>query len=374
MSDVFVIDRTGLDTLFSVLQRRGYELVAPRLRDQAIVYDTIESTADLPEGWTDEHEAGHYRVKRRDDKALFGYVVGPQSWKKYLFPPVQTVFRAHREDHGYGLQEQPPEDAQRAFIGVRSCELHAIQIQDTVFMGGALADSAYGRRRRASFIVAVNCAEARGTCFCVSMNTGPRAESGFDLALTEILEGDNHYFTLEAGSDDGRDVLAELGPAVAEAAHKAAAEKATANAVSQMGRAMDTDGIKDLLYGNLEHSRWADVADRCLSCANCTLVCPTCFCSTVEDVTDLDGGGAERVRRWDSCFNQDFSYIAGGSVRNSTESRYRQWMTHKLASWYDQFGSSGCVGCGRCISWCPVGIDITEEVAAIRADDRRKQP
>jgi formate hydrogenlyase subunit 6/NADH:ubiquinone oxidoreductase subunit I len=142
-----------------------------------------------------------------------------------------------------------------------------------------------------------------------------------------------------------------------------------ANAAAQMGRVMDTSDIKELLYRNYEHPRWDNVAGRCLTCANCTNVCPTCFCTTVEDVTDLTGQQAERRRRWDSCFTMDFSYIHGGSIRASTKSRYRQWMTHKLATWIDQFGTSGCVGCGRCITWCPVGIDITEEVAAIRAGE-----
>jgi ferredoxin len=122
-----------------------------------------------------------------------------------------------------------------------------------------------------------------------------------------------------------------------------------------------------VLKANLEHPRWTEVAKRCLACTNCTLVCPTCFCSTVEDVTDLGGDQIGRERRWDSCFTLEFSYIHGGSVRRDGASRYRQWLTHKLAHWHDQFGSSGCVGCGRCISWCPVGIDITEEVAAIAA-------
>ena len=140
-----------------------------------------------------------------------------------------------------------------------------------------------------------------------------------------------------------------------------------------MGRSLDQEGLKELLYENRNHPRWDDVADRCLSCANCTMVCPTCFCTTVEDSTDLTGDTAERVRRWDSCFTMDFSYIHGGAVRKSVKSRYRQWMTHKLGTWQDQFGSSGCVGCGRCITWCPVGIDITEEVAAMRNEQPDQQ-
>jgi Fe-S-cluster-containing hydrogenase component 2 len=139
-----------------------------------------------------------------------------------------------------------------------------------------------------------------------------------------------------------------------------------AGTIGQVTKHLDTVDIKDLLYRNLEHPRWDEVAARCLSCANCTMVCPTCFCTTVEDTSDLAGRETTHQRRWDSCFTTDFSYISGGSIRQSGKARYRQWMTHKLASWIDQFGTSGCVGCGRCITWCPVSIDITEEASVIR--------
>jgi ferredoxin len=194
------------------------------------------------------------------------------------------------------------------------------------------------------------------------MKTGPRVECGFDLALTELARPEKHEFLIEAGSEAGVEVLAELESAPATPQICAEAEAAVEGAAAQIERRMDTTNIRDLLYQNFEHPRWDNVAQRCLTCANCTMVCPTCFCTTVEDVSDLTGTHAERWRKWDSCFSQSFSYIHGGSVRSSTKSRYRQWMTHKLGSWIDQFGSSGCVGCGRCITWCPVGIDITEEV------------
>ncbi len=198
------------------------------------------------------------------------------------------------------------------------------------------------------------------------MQTGPKAESGFDLALTEILDEQQHYFVVEVGSELGIEILNAVPYREANQDDIERAENVLANTAAQMGRSMDTTDIKNLLYRNLDHPRWENVASRCLSCTNCTMVCPTCFCTTVEDMTDLAGTRAERWRRWDSCFTMDFSYIVGGSVRSSTKARYRQWMTHKLASWIDQFGTSGCVGCGRCITWCPVGIDITEEVRAIR--------
>lgn len=363
------LERADLPCLFEVLQARGYRVVGPTLRDGAIVYDTLGGVADLPAGWTDAQEGGTYRLTRRNDAALFGYAVGPHSWKKFLFLPEERIFRARRREDGFEVLPEEIAAPKLAFLGVRSCEIHAIAIQDKVFIGGPFADRSYQLRRENIFIVAVNCGHAGGTCFCVSMKTGPKATGGFDLALTEILDGERHYFVVESGSDAGAEVLAELPQRPAEESEVAAADATVARAASQMGRTLDTSGIKELLYRNLEHPRWDDVANRCLSCANCTLVCPTCFCSNVEDVTDLTGEHAERWRKWDSCFTVGFSHLAGGDVRPSVRSRYRQWLTHKLGTWLDQFGTSGCVGCGRCITWCPVAIDLTEEVRAIRESE-----
>jgi ferredoxin len=365
-NQIATIDKEGLQALLDVLAKRGYRVVGPTLRDQAIVYDDIKSVEDLPAGWTDQQDGGRYSLIRRSDNALFGYAVGPQSWKKFLYPSIQQLWRARREAGAVKMTPEPDPAERFAFIGVRACELHAIAIQDKVFMNGAMSDTHYRARRENAFLVAVNCGTAGGTCFCVSMNTGPKADGGFDLALTELVEGGKYLFVVEAGSDKGRDVLAALPQHAAAKEDLAAAEAVVAKTAALMGRTMRADDLHDLLLGNLDHPRWDDVAARCMTCANCTMVCPTCFCMTVEDSSDLAGVESSRSRRWDSCFTMDHSYVHGGSVRASAKSRYRQWLTHKLATWIDQFGSSGCVGCGRCITWCPVGIDITEEVAAIR--------
>ncbi len=361
-----VVAREDLQQLLDALADQGYQVLGPRVRDGAIQYDELSSVADLPIGWTDRQDGGHYRLEKRSDEALFGYVVGPSSWKRFLHPPTVTLWRSRRTEEGFELVESPQEHPRYAFFGVRPCELHAIQIQDRVFLQGPYVDPIYRSRRASLFLVAVNCGQAGGTCFCTSMGTGPRARKGFDLALTELLDGERHDFVVEVGSPAGAEVMAQVAHRPATPEDRARVEEIEAETSRQMGRQMETAGLKELLYANLEHPRWEEVAARCLTCANCTMVCPTCFCTTVEDVTDLTGQEAERRRIWDSCFTMEFSYMHGGSVRSSARSRYRQWMTHKLATWQDQFDVIGCVGCGRCITWCPVGIDITQEVAAIR--------
>jgi sulfhydrogenase subunit beta (sulfur reductase) len=366
-STKFAIEPNDLQWIIAKLDSHGYRVIGPTVRDGAIVYDTIAHLDNLPVGWTDRQDAGQYRLEQRADAALFGYAVGPHPWKRFLHPPVERLWQARREGDGFAIIEDEAAAEPLAFIGVRACELRAIAIQDRVFLLGQYLDKSYKIRRDHAFIVAVNCGQAGGTCFCASMDAGPKVDAGFDLSLTELVGKDRHLFVMEVGTAAGADMVKGLPSRPATEEEIDAAEQVVARTKAQMGRRLDTSGLKELLQANPDHPRWDEVAERCLTCGNCTNVCPTCFCTTVDDTTDLSGVTAERVRRWDSCFTLDFSYIHGGNVRSSARSRYRQWMTHKLAHWIDQFGSSGCVGCGRCISWCPVGIDITEEAAAIRA-------
>ena len=364
-----IVESQHLEQLLQTLAHRGYEVIGPAVSEGAIVYQRLTSIKEMPAGWTDEQQGGQYALRRRADNALFGYVVGPHSWKKFLQPPVQRLWQAERKPKGFRLQPEDPAKTKYAFLGVRACELHAIAIQDQVFLQGPYVDPHYQARRENLFVVAVNCSQAGGTCFCASMNTGPKATFGYDLALTELLQSDRHFFLVDAGTERGAEMLSQIPHQKAGEKDRQTADSVVAETAQHMGRTLEMRAIKELLYRNCESPQWDNVAARCLSCANCTMVCPTCFCTTVEDVTDLAGSRAERWRRWDSCFTLDFSYIHGGSVRVTTKSRYRQWMTHKLATWIEQFGKAGCVGCGRCITWCPVGIDITAEARSIRDSD-----
>lgn len=356
-----------LQRLLDALAQRGFTVVGPTVQASAIVYDRIRTVDQLPQGWTEEQEAGRYRLVPRADRRRFGFTVGPHSWKQFLFPPRAVVAVAERSGEEWEVSPPETETPRFAFLGVRACELAAIAVQDRVFLEQGYVDPLYAARRREAFLIAVNCTQAAPTCFCSSMHTGPRCQAGYDLALTELDLG----FIVEVGSSRGSEVLASLPTRSATAEELAEAGKEQQKAVEQQVRHMDPQGLRETLLENLEHPRWEEVATRCLSCTNCTQVCPTCFCSSVQEVADLDVTRVERTRVWDSCFNLDFSYMNGGIVRSSTRSRYRQWLTHKLATWIDQFDVSGCVGCGRCITWCPVEIDLTEEVAAIRGEPSR---
>ncbi len=352
----------GLSRLVGTLIAEGYRVIGPTVRDNAIVLAELDNAQQLPAGWGVETGPGHYRLRRRPDQAVFGHSAGPSSWKRFLHPPRRQLWSAGPD----GEFTPAPADAPRqAFLGVRGCDLAAIAILRTVLGGGAHPDRRFGQVAASLFVVAVDCTEPGGVCFCASMGTGPAAGPGYDIALTEQAGDGEVRYLARPGTAEGERVLAAIPHATPTADDLAWAAGATQAAVGRMGRELPPVDLPALIRDSRASPHWDDVASRCLACANCTMVCPTCFCTTTEDVTDLAGDHAERWQRWASCFELDFSYIHGGSVRQSGGSRYRQWFSHKLGTWHEQFGSSGCVGCGRCIAWCPVGIDITAEAAAL---------
>jgi sulfhydrogenase subunit beta (sulfur reductase) len=390
-----MLPKSRLDDLLRLLTAEGYEIVGPRVEAGSIVLNPIHSSQDLPIGWTDHQGPGSYRLEHRDRTSYFHFVVGPQSWKKYLFTPHQKLWSARQDSAGLQITPEVPQPARRAFFGVRACELHAIAGQDHVFLNGSgdAKDVYYEAARHNVFLIAVECTRSGENCFCTSAGTGPAVRpdripvqsslppgnriplplqeaappSFCDLILTEL----EHDFVIRSASEAGERILNQLHLADAGHDQMRDAEQRVAATAASMNRTPNLQNTRELLLRNLESPVWDDVARRCLSCANCTMVCPTCFCSSTQDSSDLQGESAARERHWDSCFNPNFAAVHGGNYRSTIRNRYRHWLTHKFSFWHDQFGESGCVGCGRCITWCPVGIDVTAEIDAIRRDDAR---
>lgn len=354
-----------LNGLIELLISRGYRVIGPRVKEGAIVYADVRHAADLPRGWHDAQGPGHYHLTGSDSGLYFAWANGPQAIKPHLFAPREPLWRARKTDGGRGdrmeVEAVLPRPQPLAFLGVRACDLAALGIQDKLFLGGLHVDPYYAARGEEMLLIAVNCSYPAATCFCASTGDGPRAGAGFDLALTELEDG----FVVDVGSVEGQQLADALALGPATAPQQAAAEAQLAQAARSQTRALPGRNLQAALFAHLDHPRWDEVAARCLSCGNCTMVCPTCFCHAEYDVPTLNGTETVHERQWDSCFTAGHAYIHGMQVRPEIRHRYRQWLTHKLGSWHEQFGRSGCVGCGRCIAWCPVGIDITEEARAI---------
>lgn len=359
-----LIQKPDLNVILARLQEAGYLTVGPKVKNETLVYEPIESMEELPQGYDTEQAPGQFRLKKGSHSCYFDFIPGTHSWKQYLFPPRVELFKLQKNGKTWQTLDEPVESPKYAFIGVRACELAAIQIQDNIFMRADFTDPIYKSRRERVFILSVNCLHPDQTCFCTSMGTGPVVKNGFDLSLTELED----VFVVTIGSDVARGILAGIPYEDANGFILSSAERALERATQAMGRSLDTSDLPELILNNLDHPHWNEVAKRCLSCTNCTQVCPTCFCWDATDQMSLDGKTTSRERVWDSCFNPGYSYQAGGNTRPTIHSRYRQWLSHKLGTWKQQYGSLGCVGCGRCITWCPAKIDITEEVAALRKE------
>ncbi len=353
-----VLPKSAFQQLIQVLQDHTYQVVGPRVQDGSIRWGPIECTEDLPLGWRDEQRPGHYRLEHTSSQKIFDVVHGPESLKRQTFAPKEPLLKIEKKKKGFSVQEIHPKSEHVAVIGVRACDLAGLHIQDRIFLQDLFPDPYYQTRRQNLFVVAVNCTRAHATCFCASMGTGPKAEAGYDLVLTES----DHDFLIQSGSTAGIEILKSLPLSQATDSRVQQDEARIVDCASSQTRKVDQTTLPQGLYDAHDHQHWDEIATRCLACTNCTMVCPTCFCHAVEDTPDLTQKITEHVRVWDSCFTPDHGYIHGKNFRPTIKDRYRMWLTHKMASWIDQFGSSGCVGCGRCVTWCPVGIDLTEEL------------
>jgi len=363
------LPREQLQQLLDALHHNGHKVVGPQLRDDAIIYAPLKTSAELPQGIEDHHAPGSYRLKDNGSAHWFDWTSTPQGIKPLLFKPRETLWRATRDPMGIVHFKDPENDAEKiAVIGARACDLAALKLQDQHFLSVEnTPDPFYATRRSNLFIIAINCTRAVDTCFCSSTGDGPKCNDGFDIVMTEL----DHGFVITSGSPQGEQLIKQLALTDADEKQLSAATQRESNATQQQ-RSVPSQNMRDTLFAALDHPQWDDIASRCLSCGNCTSVCPSCFCYSEHAEPTLDGSITEQLREWDSCFTQGHSYMHGITVRHDTKLRYRQWLTHKFAGWHDQYGRSGCTGCGRCITWCPPGIDITQELAILSAPEEKR--
>jgi len=393
------IKKEHLKLIFDRL-KTSHRIISPTVEGNVIVFAEIADFHDIPAGYTEQQGRGTYRLFKNSSQLsktssqIFSFSVGPDSFKRFISPPVREIFAFEKSKKGISIIDSNKSGVTSnekffsqqfsvsnsslvtrhsslpyLFIGMRACDIAALKLLDKVFLEGPVKDTDYDSLRKNSLIVGINCLHPGDNCFCSSMSTGPEIKNGFDIAVTEL----DNSFLLEIGTVRGREMLNDLP--IDEVSDKDLSEKASKieNCKKMIKKSIDVSELPWLIYRNLEHPRWNDVAGRCLACGNCTQVCPTCFCNSSYDYLQLSGiskktpelSGA-RIRTWDSCFSTNFARVHGGNFRPSRRARYRQWMSHKLSYWIDQFGSPGCVGCGRCITWCPVGIDITQELDALK--------
>ncbi len=353
------LSRASLSTLFEVLIQSGYQVYGPRIRDGAIQFAPLDGAASLPVGVTNDQQPGHYRLASGDSQRLFDWNHGPQGLKPLCFAPREVLWQESAEP--FAFRRTLPEVTPTAVLGVRACDLAALAIQDHHFLLEMRPDPHYRERRESLLLIGVDCAHSAQTCFCASTGDGPALDGGYDIGMAELDEG----FLLWHQSDKGQAITEQLTLPLATETQLEAMLQATTQAAQQQQRYLPERQVLQHLYQRLEHGHWDQVAERCLSCGNCTAVCPTCFCYQTQHEMALTGDAAEMVRSWDSCFSPTHSDMGHFQIRNNIKHRYRQWLTHKLAGWQVQQRRIGCTGCGRCIAWCPVGIDLTREVRAV---------
>jgi ferredoxin len=366
------LPRERFQTLLDELSREGYEIMGPQVREHAVVFAPLSRVEQLPVGIRDTQSPGNYRLEQTGSQRCFDWAVGPLAIKPITFPGREALWHSEPQaDGSLHFEAHPITSQPTAIIGVRACDLAGLLVHDHHFMHGGshehkYRDPYYIARRKDLLLIAVHCTHPASTCFCAATGDGPRARYGFDIALSEQDEG----FIVEAHTERGAAIMNKLDTLEATPEQFADADAAIKEAAQKQQRGLPHTDIPAMLMKAMEHPRWNEVAQRCLACGNCTAVCPTCFCQTNVEEIAPDGARTTHYRQWETCFSPHHSYIHGITIRAERPHRYRQWLTHKFGTWVEQYGRSGCVGCGRCITWCPVGIDVTEELAALNEEPK----
>lgn len=365
--DTIKVKKTSLKSIFDVISK-SHRIIGPKIENDVLIL-TEAGFEDIPSGYKELQKPGQYRMTKDAGDEIFSFSLGPDSFKRFFHPPLKELFGFKKTTKAISANRILKKEMPIALIGVRACDISAIKLYDRIFLEGPVKDSIYDSLRKDALIIGVNCLRPGDNCFCSSMGAGPQIKDNFDIAVTELKDG----LIIETGSAAGKKIMEEVPFEKITEADMREKEAVSENCKRLIKKSVRSEELPWLIYKNLEHPRWSDIARRDLECGNCTQVCPTCFCNSTYDYVQLSGVvnksseiSGVRVMKWDSCFSKNFARVHGGNFRPSRRARFRQWMSHKLAYTFEQFGLTGCVGCGRCITWCPAGIDITQELEALR--------
>ncbi|MFC1926931.1 4Fe-4S dicluster domain-containing protein [Chloroflexota bacterium] len=263
--------------------------------------------------------------------------------KEWLFPKTETLFAAKREGGDYEIS--PSDIEQKTVIfGIRPCDAKAIAMLDFPFLAEP-ADSLWAQHREKTYLIGLSCNTACSQCFCTSMGTAPNDPSDVDILLTEV--GDS--YAVQTVTEKGKQLLEGIE----------LKEQDLTLPPPPSPTSVPAEGISEAVRKAFDEPYWSRLADRCIHCNVCAYVCPTCYCFDIRDYPE--GEKIERLRTWESCQSKGFTRIAGGhDPRADKGIRLRQRFAHKLLYFPQEFGPLACVGCGRCVTSCPVNIDIRE--------------
>jgi len=337
---LYHLPKIKLDAFVQEL-RKAYDVFGPVPKGKEFVFAPITSAEEL---------ALHYQTT----------LLPP---KKLLHLPFEVLFSFHEDQH---IEETGAPPRPQVILGIHPCDVHAIHILDKAYTS-EYPDPYYIAKRRNTILIALNCTTPGEHCFCSSFGTGPALKEGYDLLLTDLGDG----FLMEVGSEIGKKVLHDIDMELIPAPRVALVEKQKVidNARRRFQKRLNTEGLHELLEDNFRHPLWEELMHQCLACGSCTMVCPTCFCYNVVDKLDLNLKSGKRQREWDSCMLLEYAQVAlGHNFRKDRDARVKQRIYHKLVYYEPQFGTLGCVGCGRCIKTCVKKIDITDIISRLRGE------
>ncbi|MEM4513481.1 MAG: 4Fe-4S dicluster domain-containing protein [Ignisphaera sp.] len=328
------------------------DIVGYKVFGGSVIWGSISDVNDLPLNVSDIQGPGFFRITKG---TRFRHSVA--SPKVFLNPSEQLLLMVFRN---YDVESVVGEIPRVVLFGIKPCDVKSIEVLDSILGNHPL----YAKARKAiAGIVVEECLEPGETCFCGATDSGPNAGKGFDISYAKVNE---NSVIFRYGSNLGKRIIDELGLKEAERdiveEYVRLVENAKTKTVSKIPKVVD---VQKALYNCIEDiSIWAMLSKNCVGCGNCNYVCPTCFCLEFEDEI-VDERYAKRVAKWIGCLTYTYGQVAGGHFRPQLYMRYRHFVLHKFLFYPKQIGLLGCVGCGRCITWCPLGVDLRKTLSEI---------